>query len=180
MGRNRYLQTWLVFTVMASLTTVVLSLASDSSESSETFLIFGKLVEHLVQSPICNQFSQGNSQSFTIISFYLPKSGFKCVKIELNEKLIAEIERAPLLIISNPAKFHCISCYISWENVSWNLTTFQTFVWLGVYAIPQIIHFSTYIFSADITPDMPKLCRVTKVKVFFLFLVLVFNFNLII
>ena len=41
----------------------------------------------------------------------------------------------------------------------------------------QIFHFSTYIFSADITPDMPKLCRVTKVKVLFLFLGLVFYFN---
>ena len=42
----------------------------------------------------------------------------------------------------------------------------------------QIFQFSTYIFSADITPEMPKLCRVTKVKVFFLALVYVFNFNL--
>ena len=43
-----------------------------------------------------------------------------------------------------------------------------------------MFHFSTYIFSADITgtPDMPKLCRVTKVKVLFLFPVFVFNFNL--
>ena len=30
----------------------------------------------------------------------------------------------------------------------------------------------------DITPDMPKLCRVTKVQAFFLCRVLVFNFNL--
>ena len=37
---------------------------------------------------------------------------------------------------------------------------------------------STYIFSADITPDMLKLCRVTKVKVLFLVLIYVFNFNL--
>ena len=41
-----------------------------------------------------------------------------------------------------------------------------------------MFHFSTYIFSADITPDMLKLCRVTKVKVLFLVLVYVFNFNL--
>ena len=34
------------------------------------------------------------------------------------------------------------------------------------------------IFSADFTPDMLKLCRVTKVKVLFLVLVYVFNFNL--
>ena len=40
-----------------------------------------------------------------------------------------------------------------------------------------IFHFSTYILSADITPDMLKLCRVTKVKVLFLVLVF-FNFNL--
>ena len=38
--------------------------------------------------------------------------------------------------------------------------------------------FSAYIFSADIAPEMLKLCRVTKVKVFFLVLVNVFNFNL--
>ena len=34
------------------------------------------------------------------------------------------------------------------------------------------------VFSGDITPEMLKLCRVTKVKVFFLALVYVFNFNL--
>ena len=38
--------------------------------------------------------------------------------------------------------------------------------------------FSTYIFSANITPEMLKLCRVTKVKVFFLVLIDVFNFDL--
>ena len=38
--------------------------------------------------------------------------------------------------------------------------------------------FSTYIFSAAITPDKLKLCNVTKVKVLFLVLVYVFNFNL--
>ena len=32
--------------------------------------------------------------------------------------------------------------------------------------------------TADITPDMLKLCRVIKVKVLFLFLLSVFNFNL--
>ena len=37
---------------------------------------------------------------------------------------------------------------------------------------------STYIFSADITPEMLNLCRVTKVNVFFLVLVYVFNFDL--
>ena len=41
-----------------------------------------------------------------------------------------------------------------------------------------IFHFSTYIFSADITPDMLKLCRITKVKVLSLGLVYVFYFNL--
>ena len=40
----------------------------------------------------------------------------------------------------------------------------------GVYII-------TYIFSADITLEMPKLCRLPKVKVFFLVLVYVFNFD---
>ena len=38
--------------------------------------------------------------------------------------------------------------------------------------------FFNLIFIADITPDMLKLCRVTKVKVFFLVLVYDFNFNL--
>ena len=42
----------------------------------------------------------------------------------------------------------------------------------------EIFQFSTYIFSADITPEMLKLCRVTKVKVFLLVLVYVFNFDL--
>ena len=36
----------------------------------------------------------------------------------------------------------------------------------------------SYIFSADITPDMLKLSMVTKVKVLFLVLVYVFNFKL--
>ena len=40
----------------------------------------------------------------------------------------------------------------------------------------KFFHFST--FSADITPDMLKLCRITKVNVLFLVLVYVFNFNL--
>ena len=42
----------------------------------------------------------------------------------------------------------------------------------------KFFSFSTKIFSADITPDMLKLCRVAKVKVLFLVLVYVFNFNL--
>ena len=37
---------------------------------------------------------------------------------------------------------------------------------------------STYISSADITPEILKLGRVTKVKVFFLALVYVFNIDL--
>ena len=41
-----------------------------------------------------------------------------------------------------------------------------------------IVEFFTYIFSADITPEMLKLCRFTKVKVFFLVLVYVFNLDL--
>ena len=40
------------------------------------------------------------------------------------------------------------------------------------------VNTSTCIFSADITPGMPSICRVTKGKVLFLFLGLVFNFNL--
>ena len=42
----------------------------------------------------------------------------------------------------------------------------------------QIFQFSNYIFSADITLEMLELCRVTKLKVFFLVPVYVFNFNL--
>ena len=42
----------------------------------------------------------------------------------------------------------------------------------------NFFQFLTYTFSADITPEMLKLCRVTKVKVFFLVLVYVFNFDL--
>ena len=38
--------------------------------------------------------------------------------------------------------------------------------------------FSTYIFSTDITPEMLKLGRVTKSKVFFLVLVYIFNIDL--
>ena len=41
-----------------------------------------------------------------------------------------------------------------------------------------ILQFSTYIFSADISPEMLKLGRVTKVKVLFPVLVFVFNFDL--
>ena len=54
----------------------------------------------------------------------------------------------------------------------------------GVYYTPshttvcKFFQFSIYMFSADITPEMLKLCRVTKVKVFFLVLVYFFNFDL--
>ena len=41
-----------------------------------------------------------------------------------------------------------------------------------------ISQFSTYIFSADITPEMLKLGTATKVKVFFLVLVYDFNIDL--
>ena len=52
------------------------------------------------------------------------------------------------------------------------------------YRNPQVIQTSVNfsfleIFSADITPEMLKICRVTKVKVFFPVLVYVFNFNVI-
>ena len=42
----------------------------------------------------------------------------------------------------------------------------------------KFFNFKTYVFSADITSEMPTLCRVTKVRVFFLVLVYVFNFDL--
>ena len=42
----------------------------------------------------------------------------------------------------------------------------------------QILQLSTYIFSADISPEILKLGRVTKVQVLFLVLVFVFNFSL--
>ena len=38
----------------------------------------------------------------------------------------------------------------------------------------KFFQFSTYMFSADITSEMLKLCRVTKVKVLFLVLVYLF------
>ena len=41
-----------------------------------------------------------------------------------------------------------------------------------------MLQFSTHIFSADISPEMLKLGRVTKVKVLFLVLVFVFHFDL--
>ena len=42
----------------------------------------------------------------------------------------------------------------------------------------NVCKFSTYIFSANISPEMLKLGRVTKVRVLFLVLVFVFNFDL--
>ena len=42
----------------------------------------------------------------------------------------------------------------------------------------NFFQFSSYIFSADIAPEMLKLSRVTIVKAFFLVLVYVFNINL--
>ena len=42
----------------------------------------------------------------------------------------------------------------------------------------KFFQFSTYIFSADISLEMLKLGRVTKVKVLFLVLAFVFNFSL--
>ena len=45
---------------------------------------------------------------------------------------------------------------------------------LGKLKKEDCIYFN---FSADITPKMLKLCRVTKVKVFFLKLAYVFNFR---
>ena len=41
-----------------------------------------------------------------------------------------------------------------------------------------IFQFSTFIFSADISPEMLKLGRATKVNVLFLVLVFAFNFSL--
>ena len=57
------------------------------------------------------------------------------------------------------------------------MTNLQTFVRLGV-SCHVSFSLSTYIVSADTTRDMPKLCRVTKVKALFLVLVYVFNFIL--
>ena len=44
--------------------------------------------------------------------------------------------------------------------------------------ICKFLRFSTNIFSVDISPEMLKLGRATKVKVLFLVLVFVFNFDL--
>ena len=41
----------------------------------------------------------------------------------------------------------------------------------------NVCKFSTYIFSADISPEMLKLDRVTKFKMLFLALVFVFSFD---
>ena len=58
------------------------------------------------------------------------------------------------------------------------MKTLQTFVYAHYTPVKRmhIFQFSPYIFSADITPEMLKLCRVTKVEV--LFLVLVYGFFL--
>ena len=54
----------------------------------------------------------------------------------------------------------------------------------GVTCIPPVIQMSVNFsifnihFSVDITPEMLKLCRFTKVKVFYLVLVYVFKFDL--
>ena len=42
----------------------------------------------------------------------------------------------------------------------------------------KFFQFPTYIFSDDIIPEMLKLCRITKLKVFFPLLVNIFNFDL--
>ena len=66
----------------------------------------------------------------------------------------------------------------------WNIYDVTWKQRIGIRAIlPPLVHqnifqFSTYIFLADITAEMLKLCRVTKAKVFFLVPVYVFNFNL--
>ena len=73
--------------------------------------------------------------------------------------------------------------------VSWNIKTEKNLrsvlatehgLYDWGYAYPQsykrllIFQFSTYVFSADSTPEMLKLGRVTNVKVFLLVLVYVF------
>ena len=40
----------------------------------------------------------------------------------------------------------------------------------------KFLNFQATFFSADITPEMLKLCRFTKMKVFFLVLAYIFNF----
>ena len=81
------------------------------------------------------------------------------------------------LYFSSPAKFQHFRCNINWENVSWKLRNLQTFVWLRVCIIPPVIQTSVN-FSADITPEILKLYRAAKVKMLFLVLVYVFNFDL--
>ena len=48
----------------------------------------------------------------------------------------------------------------------------------GMHYTPSHTNVTSYIFSAVISPQMLKLGRVTKVKVHFLLLVFVFNFDL--
>lgn len=95
---------------------------------------------------------------------------------ECTAKRIPEIEGAPL------QEFQRIRCYINWEVEKWKLYSrlyewrCTRYTWL--YKPLSIFNVSTYIFSADITPyDEPKLCRISKVKMLFQFLVLVFSFE---
>ena len=84
------------------------------------------------------------------------------------------------LYFSNLAKFQHIRCYISLENVRWNLTNLTG----GIRHTPSHTNVCKFLIfqlacSQLILPlIMLKLCRVTEVKVFFLVLVYVFNFNL--
>ena len=71
------------------------------------------------------------------------------------------------------------------RKYSLNIEKFTDVCMTGVCSIPPVLYkrlhifqFSTYIFSADITPEILKLCRLNKIKVFSLVLVHVFIFDL--
>ena len=70
-------------------------------------------------------------------------------------------------------KMYVENCKIYRRLYDWGYTIYPQ-----SYKRLQILQFSTHIFSADISPKVLKLGRVTKLKVFFLVLVFVFNFNL--
>ena len=74
---------------------------------------------------------------------------------------------------TSPEKIYVENCKIYRRLYDWGYKAYPQ-----SYKRLKIFQFSTYISSADITPEMLKLGRVAKVKVLFLVLVFVFNFSL--
>ena len=63
------------------------------------------------------------------------------------------------------------------ENSNRSILKTYTSTSKNTFTLLTLPSFSTYVFSADITPEMLKLGRVTNVKVFLLVLVYVFDFS---